>query len=425
MNKFLIFYFFLVLLSNCSIVKKDVTEEESQAKDIFKKNEPIEKELNPNIKIQLKKLTKGKPFFRNNSNNSGNINFETNFEKISSYKFTAIDHFKINQPELIFIDDNGIIFFDGKGTIFKINEDLKEVWKVNYYNKKEKKLKPILYFAQNAKNLIVTDTLSKFYSINLKNGELSWSKESVSAFNSNIKIYKDRFMTIDFDNVIRCFSIKDGDELWIFKAENSFIKSQKKLSLVLKGEIVYFINNLGDITALNVNDGSLVWQTPTQTNVIYQNAFTLENSDLVFANNSIYFSNNKNEIFSIDAKRGIVNWKQTVNSSLRPTIIKNLIFSVSEEGYVFIIDDQTGNIIRITNALKNIENKKKEVSPTGFLIARNKIYLSLNNGRLIKIDNENGIQEKIYKFTNSYISKPYYFNNSMYLLVKNSIIKIK
>jgi len=424
-NKFLIFFFFLVLLSNCSIVKKDVTEEESNAKDIFKKNEPIEKELNPNIKIQLKKLTKGKPFFRNNSNNSGNINFETNFEKISSYKFTAIDHFKINQPELIFIDDNGIVFFDGKGTIFKINEDLKEVWKVNYYNKKEKKLKPILYFAQNAKNLIVTDTLSKFYSINLKNGELSWSKESVSAFNSNIKIYKDRFMTIDFDNVIRCFSIKDGDELWIFKAENSFIKSQKKLSLVLKGEIVYFINNLGDITALNVNDGSLVWQTPTQTNVIYQNAFTLENSDLVFANNSIYFSNNKNEIFSIDAKRGIVNWKQTVNSSLRPTIIKNLIFSVSEEGYAFIIDDQTGNIIRITNALKNIENKKKEVSPTGFLIARNKIYLSLNNGRLIKIDNENGIQEKIYKFTNSYISKPYYFNNSMYLLVKNSIIKIK
>ena len=425
MNKFLIFFFFLVLLSNCGIVKKDVTEEESNVKDIFKKNKPIEKELNLNLKIQLKKLTKGKPFFRNNSNNSGHINFETNFEKISSYKYTSIDHFKTNQPELIFTDDNSIVFFDGKGSIFKINENLKEVWKVNYYSKKEKKLKPILYFAQNAQNLIVTDTLSKLYSINLTNGELAWSKDSVSAFNSNIKIYKDRFMTIDFDNVIRCFSIKDGDELWIFKAENSFIKSQKKLSLVLKGEIVYFINSLGDITALNVNDGSLVWQTPTQTNVIYQNAFTLENSDLVFANNSIYFSNNKNEIFSIDAKRGIVNWKQTVNSSLRPTIIKNFIFSVSEEGYVFIIDDQTGNIIRITNAFKNIENKKKKITPTGFLIARNKMYLSLNNGRLIKIDNENGIQEKIYKFTNSYISKPYYFNNSMYLLVKNSIIKIK
>jgi len=252
---------------------------------------------------------------------------------------------------------------------------------------------------------------------------LAWSKDNISAFNSNIKIFKDNFITIDFDNVIRCFSVKNGKEIWIFKAENSFIKSQKKLSLVLNGEVVYFINNLGDVTALNANDGSLIWQTPTQTNLIYQNAFTLENSDLVFANNSIYFSNNKNEIFSIDATSGIVNWKQTVNSSLIPTITENLIFSVSEEGYLFIIDDLTGNIIKITNTLKNIENKKNKIKTTGFLIARNKIYLSLNNGKLIKIDNENIKQEKIYKITNSYISKPYYFNKNMYLLSKSSIIK--
>ena len=99
----------------------------------------------PLINIQLNKLTKGKPFLRNNSNNSGNINFETNFQKVSSYKFSDIDQFVFNQPELVFTDDNKIIFFDGKGTIFKINEDLKEIWKVNYYKKKERKLNPILY----------------------------------------------------------------------------------------------------------------------------------------------------------------------------------------------------------------------------------------------------------------------------------------
>ena len=59
-----------------------------------------------------------------------------------------------------------------------------------------------------------------------------------------------------------------------------------------------------------LNNGSLVWQTPTQSNLIYQDAFSLENSDLVFENNTIYFSNNKNEFFSIDAKTGIIKWKQ-------------------------------------------------------------------------------------------------------------------
>ena len=284
-------------------------------------------------------------------------------------------------------------------------------------------MNPILYFAQNGQNLIVNDNLSKLYLIKLNNGDVVWSKYNRTSFNSSIKIFKDRFFTIDFDNVIRCFSIKDGKEIWNFKSENSFIKSQKKLSLLLKDDIVFFINNLGDITALDSKNGSLVWQTPTQSNVIYQNAFTLENSDLVFANNSIYFSNNKNEFFSIDIKSGIIKWKQTVNSILRPTVIENLIFSISMEGFLFVIEDQTGNILRINNILANIKNKNNEVKPIGFVVARNKIYLSLNNGRLLKIDIKTGLQENIYKLHGSKISRPYVFNGNMYLIKDNAIIK--
>jgi len=419
-NKFLIYLFFLILLSNCS---KDIKEENLNAEDIFKKSEPINRELNSNLNIQLKILTKGEPFLKNNSNNNGNINFETNFKKTSSYKFKTIGQFKIYQPELIFTNDQNIIFFDGKGSIFKINESFKEIWKVNYYNKKERKLKPILYFAQNDQSLLITDTLSKLYSVNLFNGDLEWSKENISAFNSNIKVYKDRFIAIDFDNAIRCFSIKDGKELWSFKAENSFIKSQKKLSLVIKGETIFFVNNLGDITALNVNDGSLIWQTPTQINLIYQNAFTLEISDLVFANNSIYFSNNKNELFSIDARSGIVDWKQKVNSILRPTILENLIFSISEEGYLFVINSQTGDIVRISYILTNIKDKKNKIKPIGFIIASNKIYLSLNDGKLVKIDIATGIQENIFKLNGSKISRPYVVNGNMYIIKDDGIIK--
>ena len=345
-------------------------------------------------------------------------------KKKSLYKFSSIDQFEFNQPELIFTEDNNIIFFDGKGSIFKINKKLKEVWKVNHYSKKERKLNPILYFAQKENNLIIADNLSKLYSINLSNGKLIWSKDNTSPFNSNIKVFKDRFMLVDFESVIRCFSIKDGKEFWNFKTEDPFIKSKKKLSIVLKGEVVYFINNMGDITALNINDGSLVWQTPTQSNVIYQNAFTLDNSDLVFANNSLYLSNNKNELYSIDARSGIIKWKQNINSSLRSTVTENLIFSVSNEGYLFVIDDQSGNILKISNTLKNIKNKKKQIKPIGFIIARNKIYLSLNNGKIIKIDIKTGNQENIFKINTSKISRPYIFDKNMYLIKNNAIVKI-
>jgi len=422
-NKFFLYLFLLLIISSCGLGKKEIDDGNKNTKIIFEKSKPIKKELNPNLKIKLTKLTKGEAFLGNNTNNSGNINFEIKSNKTSSYKFSAIKEFNFNQPEFIFTNDESIVFFDGKGSIFKINNDLKEVWKINHYEKKEKKLNPIIYFAQADNKLIIADNLSKIYLINLNNGSLIKSIESNTGFNSNIKVSKDKFFIVDLDNTIRCFSIKDGLEIWNFDTENPFIKSRKKLSLLIKGQLVFFINNIGDLTALNINNGSLFWQTPTQSNVIYQDAFSLESSDLVFANDSIYFSNNKNEFFSIDARTGIVNWKQTVNSSLIPTIIENLVFSVSNEGYLFVIDGEKGNIIRITNMLKNIKNKTNKIKPTGFIIARNKIYLSLNNGRLIKTDVTTGVEENIYKLSGSKILRPKVFGDNMYLLKENAIIK--
>jgi len=421
-NKFFL-YLLLLTLSSCGLGDKEIESQNQNSKIIFEKSKPIIKELNSDLKIKLNKLTKGEVFLSNNTNNTGNINFETDFKKTSSYKFSSIKEFNFNQPELIFTNDNSIVFFNGKGSIFKINQDLKEVWKVNYYTKKEKKLKPIIYFAQDDNKLIAADNLSKVYLINLENGNLISTIENNAGFNSNIKVSNDKFLIVDLNNTIRCFSSNKGNEIWNFDTENPFIKSKKKLSLIIKGELVFFINSIGDITALNINTGSVFWQTPTQSNLIYQEAFTLENSDLVFANDSIYFSNNKNELFSIDARTGIVNWKQTVNSTLEPVIIENLVFSVSIEGYLFVIDNKRGNIIRVTNMLKNIKNKKNEIKPSGFIIARNKIYLSLNNGRLIKTDVTTGIEENIYKLSGSKLLRPKIFRENMYLLKNNAIIK--
>ena len=423
MSKRFLYILIFIFITSCSLSKKNNDINDGSI-NIFKKIEPIKEELNPDLKIRSLNTFKNKPFQNNKTNSNGNINFDTNFKKISNYKFTKIKKFKFYQPELFFTNSDEIIFFNGKGTIFKLNQNLKEIWKVNNYNKKEKKLNPILYFAQIDDNLIVNDNLSKVYSVDLNTGKILWSKYSNSSFNSDIKVFKDNFYTIDFDNVIRAISSKNGDEIWNFQTENSFIKSEKKLSIVIKDEIIFFINNLGDVTALDVYNGSLVWQTPTQTNTIYENAFSLENSDLVFENNTIYFSNNKNEFYSIDARTGVIKWAQSINSSLRPTIIENFIFTVSNEGYLFIIDDPTGNIIRITDVLKKFKDKI-EIKPIGFIHAKDKIFVSLSNGSLVTINSSTGIQENVTKINNSKISRPYILNNSMYLIKNNALAKIE
>jgi outer membrane protein assembly factor BamB len=299
------------------------------------------------------------------------------------------------------------------------------LWKKNFYTKNEKKLKPILTLANNSNLLIVFDNISKFYAVNLNSGELIWSKRNINPINSQIKIYDNKIYSVDLNNVLRCFSLKDGTELWKFKSENTFLKSNKRNSLIVNNNVVYFNNSLGDITAVNAKNGRLVWQTPTQGNEVYENAFSLIMSDLVLKNNELIFSNNRNEFFSINVQNGIINWKQEINSKVRPVYYNNLIFTFSNEGYFFVIDSKSGNILRITDIFNIYKKKKREkIEPVGFVLDNKKIYLSTNKGRLLIIDIRTGRTESILKIDNEKISRPFVFDKKLLLIKNNSIIRL-
>ena len=132
-----------------------------------------------------------------------------------------------------------------------------------------------MQFSNNENYLIVADNLAKYFMLNIETGELIWSKRNVAPFNSQIKLYEDKFFIIDFSNTLRCFSLKNGDELWSVKTQNSLIRSQKKLSIVIVKDIVYFNNSIGDISAVDLNSGELLWQLPTQNTLIYESSFSL------------------------------------------------------------------------------------------------------------------------------------------------------
>ena len=434
MNKILNFFILFLFISNCSLDTKTglwsqseklSSEKESVEEKLFEDTKIYEKEFNPELKIRLKNNFKKNSFVNNLLNNNGVIQFNGKLSKISKYRFSKISQFDYYQPELLITKKNNLIFFDEKGTILNFSDNNKLIWKNNIYSKNDKKNNPILYFASNDQTLVVSDSIAKYYAINLNNGELLWSKNNSSPFNSQVKIFKDKFFTIDFENILRCYSIKDGKEIWSFKSEKSFIKSQQKLSFIINDNNLVFINTLGDLSSIDIETGNLVWQTPTQSSAIYENYFSLKNSDLIAENKTIYFSNNKNEFFAIDERNGVIKWKQNLNSNLRPTFADGLVFTVTLEGYLAAIDSRNGNIVRMTNVLNIIKNyKKKNIKPEGFIIANDKIYLSLNNGRLVIIETLNGKPIDIKKIDNEKISRPYILNNNMFIVRDNAIIKL-
>ena len=429
MNKVIGILVLSFLIIGCSLDKKsgiwtkekNIKESKPTQQKIFDTDDVNTKELNQNIKIKLKYKKKlGSRY----DNNYSIFDYVGNLEKISKYKFSRIDRFNEFDSEIIF-NNNGLIFFDNKGSILNFNDKSVLIWKKNYYTKAERKSKPILFMATENNTLIVADTVSKYYAINLKNGNILWSKNNSSPYNSQIKIYEDKFFVIDSQNTLNCYSIKDGSKIWHLNTEKSFINSSKKLSIVIKNNKIFFNNSLGDITAADINNGHLLWQISTQSAKIYKDVFNLKTSTLVASKDSILFSNNKNQFYSIDQDTGAINWIQKINSNVRPTLINNLIFTVSLEGYLFILDNNTGKIKRISNIFAKLNNKKKnKIEPIGFIVGTQNIFLTTSNGKLIIIDIATGRSKSILKIDNGKISRPFMQNQNMFIAKDNSIIRL-
>jgi outer membrane protein assembly factor BamB len=431
-NNFLKILLIFIFITNCSLhknskfwsEKKIVKEKQENIKELLKKEENLSSEFNQSLKISLYSKAIDKSFLNNFDNNNGRIDFIGDLKNISKYKFKKIKNFHQYDPKILFYKSD-IIFFDNEGSILRFNNDKNLVWKKNIYTKAEKKQNPILLFANNNKMLLVADNISKYYALDINTGELLWSKNNAAPFNSQLKVYKDKLFVIDFANTLRAYSINNGNEIWSIKTQNSFIRSQKNLSMVVVDDKIYFNNFLGDIIAVEIKSGEMLWQTPTQSSLGYDGNLLLKTSDIIADKDTLYFSNNKNQFFSFDIQTGTLNWQQKINSNLRPTLIDNYIFTVSLDGYLIVIEKNSGNIIRITDAFKNFKIKKrKKIKPTGFIVGNNNVYLTTDHGRLIVLNVVTGKVLSIVKIDNDKISRPSVLSQNMFIVTDNSIIKL-
>ena len=425
------FYFVIFLfILECSLnpnskfwtEEKKILVDKSSTTVVLKDTKNSLNEFNQNFKISLpKNLKKG---INQQLNNDGFVNFDANLDKMSKYNFRKISSFSNFEPEIL-LDEDHLFFFDSIGSIIKFDNNSSVVWKQNHYSKQDKKLQPILFFGKSGEYLFVADSIANYYVINKNTGRLKWKKKHSSSFNSQIKTFKDKAFVIDMENQLRCFSLETGTLIWSVKTQKSLLRSQKKQSIIIKNDKVYFSNSIGDVTAVNIANGNIIWQTPTQSNVNFGNTYFLKLSDIVSDNNSIFVSNNNNQFFSIDLLTGSINWKQEFSSELRPALIGDYLISISDNGLLIVMNKESGQIIRINDLLKNMkEKKKKKYQPIGFLVGKFYIYLSTNNGRILVINFKEGSIEKMLKLDNNKLQRPVYLNKSLYIAKDNSIIRL-
>jgi len=428
-NRLLILIISLFFLNNCSLNENSRIWNDKEKNPVNPKNikkvfseKSVVTQFNQDLKIDLSKVKINNKIV-DNKNNYGFQDYSGSINKIGNFKFSKLENVNQLNFKPLFLND-GLIFFDKKGSIIRYDNNQKILWKKNYYSKLEKKLKPKLNFALAEQNLLITDSIAKYFSINVNSGELIWTKNNIYPFNSEIKISKNKIFVVDYKNTLRCYNINDGSECWNLPTDVSFTISSSNFSLIIVDELIVFTNSIGDITAVDIDTGLITWQLPTQSSSIINETYNFKVSKLVSDNKSIYFSNNKNEFYSVDIKTGTTNWINEINSNLTPITSGNLIFTVSNEGYLYVVEKNNGNIIRISDLYSDYKIKKrKNVKPIGFAIGNTKLYLTNSDGKLIIVDLNLGKVIAKEKVAGNFTSRPFIFNQSLFVVRNGSIIQ--
>ena len=218
MNRIIILIIALFFLNHCSLSensriwkdKEKKLESQKNIKKVFLEDKKIETEFNQELKLDLSSIIPNNKI-SDNKNNYGSQKYDGLTIKSGNYKFSKFADVNQLNFKPIFLND-GLIFFDNKGSIIRFNSNQKVLWKTNHYSKSEKKLRPKLNFVLDGENLLVFDSIAKYYSIDINTGELNWSMNNIYPFNSDIKKHKNKIFVIDYKNTLRCFKVNDGSE---------------------------------------------------------------------------------------------------------------------------------------------------------------------------------------------------------------------
>ena len=68
--------------------------------------------------------------------------------------------------------------------------------------------------------------------------------------------------------------------------------------------------------------------------------------------------------------------------------------------------------------------KRNTIQPTGFILGARNVYISTNNGRLLVVDIKTGKVISTLKIDNEKILRPSIFNENLFIVKDNAIIKL-
>ena len=377
-----------------------------------------------NLSINLDSIKKNLVWLNkdyNNTNNSNNFSYKDLNEII--FKSKKLSRSSVN--ENILFDGDKVILVNTKGDIIVFSiKDKKILHVYNFYRKKFKNINKQLNFTIDNYILYVSDNIGYIYALDYKNNKLLWAKNYKVPFRSNLKVFDNKILIADTNNVLYLINKSNGEQLRSIPTEENPLKSDFSNSLALNDQFLFFLNTYGSIYSTNFK-GDIRWFLNVNRSVSLKITNLFYSNPIIVHDNKIIISTDLN-LYIMNILNGSLINKFAISSIIKPIVSDQNLFLITNKNLLVCINLKSGNItysIDINDQIANfLKTKKRTVQIKTLFIVNNDLYVFLENSYLVKFSSSGNIID-INKLPSKMMSFPIFINESiLFLNNKNKLI---
>lgn len=423
------FFYILIILFIAGCNDKEILKGKRHL--IFENKNGV---VNSNEKISLGGIENYLKWHDNSPNNCnllGKIAFDFENKVLWTFnaKFSSSD--ALNSGSIIIFgrNNNRICVSDINGVVYCLNKlDGNIIWKTNTLpNKKFDTIGTYLSYGDG--KVFVSTSFAELIVLNASNGKILKRISFPSPAKAPVK-YRDGLLFVLQSN--NSFSVLDAKSFKVLWTHNALPEDTGFLglaSVAFKDNIVIVPYKDGELFALDVNTGDIVWNATVASlsvTATIESIAHIKASPVIYKG-FVYALNNNSKVMSFNIKTGDVVWESDIAGSIyTPCISGNAMYFISNSNEIIALNNSNGEKFWEYNLIQ--EKKKNSMTDVVWynpILTTLGIVVVNSDGELLVLSSYNGKVIKRNTIPSGVSTVPIIVDKVMYLMTNNSIVAIK
>ena len=273
--------------------------------------------------------------------------------------------------------------------------------------------------------IFASDGFGTVTAVSAETGKVEWTRNLLTPIRATPVVESDIVIVTSIDNRATALNVNDGSVLWRHQGFQENVGVVGTGSPAIAGNVAIVPYSSGEVYGLRMTDGGVLWQV--NLTAISRSSSLSELGDIsadpvVDETGRVYAISNGGRLSSIDIASGSAVWEHRISGSETPVVSGDYIFVISNSSQILAIRKADGAVRweRQLQHWKNPNKRDKLLDWKAPLLLDGKLFLANGNGDGILMDSGTGDILQEIPLSGSVALPPVVSDGVLYILYDNA-----